>query len=198
MAAARAAQPSWSATPWQERLEIIRRAAELISERLMEYRPSWPSRSARTGSRPSARSRSPPTSSATTRRRWRTTTATTTRWATSATRRSTPGRPAAARRVRGHQPVQLPDGAGRRADRRGAHGRQHRRAQAARAASPMTAVKLIEAYASGRPGGRVQPGHGPGRDRRRRAPVTTRASTGSCSPARTRSAWGCSGRSRQA
>jgi 1-pyrroline-5-carboxylate dehydrogenase len=36
VAAARAAQPAWAATPWQERLAIIRRAAELISDRLMD------------------------------------------------------------------------------------------------------------------------------------------------------------------
>jgi 1-pyrroline-5-carboxylate dehydrogenase len=36
VAAARAAQPAWAATPWQERLTILRRAAELISDRLME------------------------------------------------------------------------------------------------------------------------------------------------------------------
>ncbi len=38
--------------------------------------------------------------------------------------------PAAARRLRGHQPVQLPDGPVRRAERRGAAGRQHGRVQA--------------------------------------------------------------------
>jgi 1-pyrroline-5-carboxylate dehydrogenase len=37
IAAARAAQPAWAATPWQERLTIIRRAAALISERQMVY-----------------------------------------------------------------------------------------------------------------------------------------------------------------
>jgi 1-pyrroline-5-carboxylate dehydrogenase len=36
VAAARAAQPAWAATPWPDRLAILRRAAELISERLME------------------------------------------------------------------------------------------------------------------------------------------------------------------
>ena len=35
--AARAAQPAWAATPWTERLAILRRAADLISDRLMEY-----------------------------------------------------------------------------------------------------------------------------------------------------------------
>ena len=37
IAAARAAQPGWAATPSAERLTILRRAAELISERQMEY-----------------------------------------------------------------------------------------------------------------------------------------------------------------
>jgi len=37
VAAARAAQPAWAATPWRERLTILRRAAELISDRLMDY-----------------------------------------------------------------------------------------------------------------------------------------------------------------
>jgi 1-pyrroline-5-carboxylate dehydrogenase len=35
--AARAAYPAWSGTPWPERIAIIRRAADLISERLMDY-----------------------------------------------------------------------------------------------------------------------------------------------------------------
>ncbi|MGI8998799.1 MAG: aldehyde dehydrogenase family protein [Candidatus Limnocylindria bacterium] len=35
--AARAAYPAWSATPWQERLAIRRRAADLISERQFDY-----------------------------------------------------------------------------------------------------------------------------------------------------------------
>jgi 1-pyrroline-5-carboxylate dehydrogenase len=37
IAAARTAQPAWAATPWRDRLAILRRAAELISERQMEY-----------------------------------------------------------------------------------------------------------------------------------------------------------------
>jgi 1-pyrroline-5-carboxylate dehydrogenase len=37
IAAARAAAPGWRHTPWEERLAIIRRAAELISERQMRY-----------------------------------------------------------------------------------------------------------------------------------------------------------------
>ncbi|MHB8961101.1 MAG: aldehyde dehydrogenase family protein, partial [Candidatus Limnocylindrales bacterium] len=37
IAAARRAQPSWFRLGWEKRLEILRRAAELISERQMEY-----------------------------------------------------------------------------------------------------------------------------------------------------------------
>jgi 1-pyrroline-5-carboxylate dehydrogenase len=37
VAAARAAQPAWAAVPWQERLAIVRRAAEYISDHLMSY-----------------------------------------------------------------------------------------------------------------------------------------------------------------
>jgi 1-pyrroline-5-carboxylate dehydrogenase len=37
VAAARAAQPAWAARPWRERVAIIRRAGDLISERLMDY-----------------------------------------------------------------------------------------------------------------------------------------------------------------
>ncbi len=36
VAAARLAQPAWAATPWQERLAIMRRAGDLISDRLMD------------------------------------------------------------------------------------------------------------------------------------------------------------------
>jgi 1-pyrroline-5-carboxylate dehydrogenase len=37
VAAARTAQPAWRATPWRDRLALLRRAADLISERQMEY-----------------------------------------------------------------------------------------------------------------------------------------------------------------
>ncbi len=37
VAAARRAQPAWAATPWRERVAIIKRAGDLISERLMGY-----------------------------------------------------------------------------------------------------------------------------------------------------------------
>src|SRR5258707_7255781 len=35
--AARRAEPAWRNTPWRERLVVLRRAAELISERQMKY-----------------------------------------------------------------------------------------------------------------------------------------------------------------
>jgi 1-pyrroline-5-carboxylate dehydrogenase len=37
VAAARAAFPAWSRTPWQERIALLRRAADIISERQMEF-----------------------------------------------------------------------------------------------------------------------------------------------------------------
>ena len=37
IAAAKAAAPGWAHTPWQERVAIMRRAADVISERQMEY-----------------------------------------------------------------------------------------------------------------------------------------------------------------
>ncbi|HEX7222468.1 MAG TPA: aldehyde dehydrogenase family protein, partial [Candidatus Limnocylindrales bacterium] len=37
VAAARRAQPAWAAKPWKDRLELIRKAADLISERQMRY-----------------------------------------------------------------------------------------------------------------------------------------------------------------
>ncbi|MEA3336355.1 MAG: aldehyde dehydrogenase family protein [Chloroflexota bacterium] len=36
LAAARAASPAWKATPWQERVALMRKAADLISDRLIE------------------------------------------------------------------------------------------------------------------------------------------------------------------
>ena len=39
VAAARAAQPAWAAMPWHERVTIVTRAGDLISERLMDYAP---------------------------------------------------------------------------------------------------------------------------------------------------------------
>ena len=36
VAAAKAAYPAWSKTPWQERVAIIRRAAELIREKILQ------------------------------------------------------------------------------------------------------------------------------------------------------------------
>ena len=173
IAAARAAQPAWAATP------LARAAGHPAARRRAHQRApdgvrrrSWPSRSARTGSRRSARSRRRPTSSATTRdvcerqRRLRPPDGQPRRRG-----RPHPLDPPAARRVRGHQPLQLPDGALRRA-----------RASAALMAGNTVVFKPASAGAmSGvaadrglprrrRPGRRLQPRHGPGRHRRRGAP----------------------------
>ena len=115
IAAARRAQPAWFRLGWEKRLEILKRAAELISERQMEYArpdghrgrqdPARGPRRGRGGGRPHPLLRQdgrgqrvlrPPDGQP--RRRGR----------------PHPVDPAAARRVRGHQPVQLPDGAVRR------------------------------------------------------------------------------------
>lgn len=37
VAAARRAQPAWAATPWRDRLALVRKAADLVSARQMEY-----------------------------------------------------------------------------------------------------------------------------------------------------------------
>ena len=82
-----------------------------------------------------------------------------------------PDDPAAARGVRGDQPVQLPDGAVRRPDVRGDDGRQHGDPQAGlgrrddRDRGPRGLSRRRG------PGRRVQPRHGPGRHGRRRAPA---------------------------
>ena len=79
--------------------------------------------------------------------------------------------PPAARRVRGHQPVQLPDGAGDRPDRRGAPRPATRSCSSRRSASPLSAVKPAQGlHRCRRPEGRRQPRHGPGRDGRPDAP----------------------------
>ena len=71
--------------------------------------------------------------------------------------------PPAARRVRGRQPVQLPDGALRRPDRRRAHRRQHGRVQAVERRRRWSAVKLMEAYLdAGVPTGAINLVMGPG------------------------------------
>ena len=129
--AARRAQPAWAALGWEGRLEILRRAAELISERQMTYAGLMAievgkNRLEALGEVEEAadliryyaqtargqRLLRPPDGQP--RRR----------------DRPHPDDPAAARRVRGHQPVQLPDGAVGRPVVGGPDGRQHRRLQA--------------------------------------------------------------------
>ena len=119
VAAARAAQPAWAAVPWRERVAIIRRAADLISERLMAYSADMAIEVGKNriealgeveeSRRPAAllrpddggQRRLRPRDGQPRRRRG-----------------PHPLGPPAARRLRGHQPVQLPDGPRHRPDRR--------------------------------------------------------------------------------
>ena len=92
-------------------------------------------------------------------------------------------RAAAVRGVGGHQPVQLPDGAGRRAGRRRPRGRQHRRPQAVPPGLVHRGYKLYECFRdAGLPAGRAPPAARRRRGRRWSSPPT--GSTGSPSPAR--------------
>ena len=112
IAAARAAQPAWAALGWTERLALLRRAAELISERQMEYARSWPIEVGKNRDRGARRGRGERRPDPLLRDHGRGE-----RPLRAAARR--PRRrghahalgPAAARRVRGHQPLQLPAGA---------------------------------------------------------------------------------------
>ena len=94
----------------------------------------------------------------------------------------------AVRRVGGHQPVQLPHGPGRRAGRRRPGGRQHRRPQAVPRRAPSPATSCTSACAT--PACPAGVFHFAARraTRSARAAWPTTASTGSPSPARTRSA----------
>ena len=200
IAAARAAQPAWAAAPGRSGWPILRRAADLISERQMEYggadgdrgrqEPARGARRGRGGGRPHPLLRA---------RRPRTTTSTTTRWTTSATPPSTPARscgrtacsPSSARSTSRWRSSAGPSAA--RHD-----GRQHRRLQARQRRRHERRHADRGLSRRGRARRRLQPRHGAGRHGRRRAAARTRASTASCSPARTRSAWTSSGRSRRA
>ena len=79
--------------------------------------------------------------------------------------------PEAARRVRGDQPVQLPDGAVHRSRRGRAARRQHGRPQAGVRGAALGGQPDPRPPGRRRPGGRREPRDGPGRHRRRRAPV---------------------------
>ena len=104
--------------------------------------------------------------------------------------------PPAARRLRRHQPVQLPDGAVVRPVGGGDAGRQHRRVQAvvggpdlgASSCSRPIATRACPTASSTWSWARAR--------RSARSSARTPASTGSCSPGRTTSGWTCSGRSR--
>ena len=151
--------------PWRERLAILRRAAELISERQMDdarghgdrgrQEPDRGARRGRGGGRPHPLLRPD-------RRR------TTTCYDHPMDNLGDadgphPLDPPAARRLRGHQPVQLPDGARRRPDRRRDDGRQHGRLQAVERGAAVGASSSIEAYRdAGVPTGVINLVMGPG------------------------------------
>ena len=116
--------PGWRRTPWQERAEILGRAADHLASRASSSRPGSSTRWARTASRRWARSRRPPTSSPTTPSRCGPTTATCARWGGSAHRHQHQ-RAAPVRRLGGDRPLELPLRAARRAHRGGAGHRQH-------------------------------------------------------------------------
>ena len=199
VAAARAAQPAWAATPWRERVAIIKRAGDLISERLMDYSALM----AIEVGKNRIEALGEVEESADLLRYYATT--------MDRQRRlrppdGQPGRrggphplhPAAARRLRGHQPVQLPDGARRRA-------RPARRCwPATPSSSSRPRRRRCRRSSSSRrtsmPASRPAPSTWSWARARRSARRSriTRASTASCSPARTRSGCGCSTRSRRA
>ena len=172
VAAARAAQPAWAddALAGAARDPRARRRAHQRPAHGRRRR-SWPSRSARTGSRRSARSRSRPTCIRYYAQTMEDNAATTTRWATSATRPSTParscGRTACSRSsARSTSRWRSPPGPTSAAMLAG-----NTVVLKPSSASPLSAVKLMEAYIdAGVPAGRRQPGHGPGRDGRPGAP----------------------------
>ena len=125
VAAARAAFPAWRDLGWRRRLEIMRRAADLISERQFEYAALMAFEVGK--NRLEALGDVEETADLLryysdemeTQRRLREADG------LAVPDRAHPQRPQAPRRVGGDQPVQLPDGAGRRPGRRGADRRQH-------------------------------------------------------------------------
>ncbi len=171
VAAARAAQPAWAATPWRERLAIMRKAGDLISDRLMELLGDHelrgrqePDRIARRGrgiGRPHPLLR--PDHGGQRRLRPRD-------GEPRRQRRPYPLDPAAAWRVRGRVPVQLPDGPRRRSDERRDDGRQHRRVQAELGVTAVGGEARRGVRRRRRAEGRHQPRHGPGRNGRPGAP----------------------------
>ena len=188
------------ATPAAERLALVRRVADLIEERVYDDRRRRSrSRSARTGWKRSARRRRPPTSSPD--------------YADEFERNggydhALPDDPLdgwashnrsvlqAARRVGGHRAVQLPAGAGRRADGGGARHRQHRRPQGRErhAVGRAPAGRLHPRRR--RPARRLQLPDRERRGRRRGADPPSATWPASRSPARSTSAWDSSARSR--
>ena len=131
VAAARAAQPAWAAVPWRERLAIVRRAAEYISDHLMEYSADM----AIEVGKNRIEALGEVEESADLLRYYSQTMEDNDGYdhADGQPRRRDRPHPVgapAARRVRRHQPVQLPDGPRDRPDRGRADRRQHGRPQA--------------------------------------------------------------------
>ena len=119
--------------------------------------------------------------------RWRTTTASPSRW-TLSPRENTRSVLAPVRRVGRDQPVQLPDGAGRRADRRLRWWPATPSLLKPTPAGHVHAAQAVRVPARRRSAGRACSTSCPAATRSARLVAATTASTGSPSPARTRSA----------
>ena len=172
IAAARAAAPAWRHTPWQERLAILSRAAEFISERQMRYGADMAYECGKNRLEALGEVEEAADLIRYYAQDGRPTTATTTRWTTSGTRPSTPAR-----------------SSGRTACSRSSarstsrwRSRRDRSAAALMAgntvvfkpasATPLSGVNLDPCLRRRRgAGGRREHGHGPRRHGRRRAPV---------------------------
>ena len=168
IAAARAAFPAWRDTPWRERLAILRRAAELISERQFDYAALMALEVGKNRPRGARRRRGDRGPAALLQRRVREG-----RWLRQADGLAVGGRedaigPAPVRRLRRHQPVQLPDGPRRRPGG-GAMIAGNTVVLKPSSDAPL-GVEVRRGAPRRRPPGRgLQPRHRPGRDGRRRA-----------------------------
>ncbi len=164
IAAARRAQPAWFRLGWERRLEILGRAAELITERQMEYAGLMAIEVGKTRLEALGE-----VEEAADLIRYYAKTAEDNAFYDHPMDNlgdaavHTPLDPPPARRVRRHQPVQLPDGARGRAVGGGDDGRQRRRVQAGLRVGDDGHRDQGGLPRRGRPRRRVQPGHGPGR-----------------------------------
>ena len=132
VSAARAAAPMWAATSWKDRVAVLERAADAISARRVELAAhmAWEVGKSRLEALGDVEESADLI-------RYYTHEMSTHDGFGAADGAARPdrghlGRDATAWRVGGDQPVQLPDGAARRAGRRGARRRQHGRAEAVR------------------------------------------------------------------